>query len=242
MASRRREANRSRACKEAAGRGGGGRKLGLEATGEARSPARSAGASMSVRRHIGNPEVRARPGPRSRRGRAHRKRLHVGREGPPATSAGRKAGSGGREEGSGEPREAGRARGLGARRRSRGEGPPPHVLAGRRAGRRRQPLPSGRAQSRRAVAPPPRAQGARPRSGEPPHGARGQWGQADGPPTKDAPSGRVTSSPPSSPPRALPAALVVTWFQQRSVGGPRGSRGWKYTVRPGVCVGDLETV
>jgi hypothetical protein len=54
---------------------------------------------MSARRHIGNPEVRARSGPESRRGRAHRKRRHVGRDEQPATSAARKAGSGQREEG-----------------------------------------------------------------------------------------------------------------------------------------------
>lgn len=72
---------------------------------------------MSVRRHIGNPEVRARSGSESRRGRAHRKRLHVGREEQLATSAGRKAGSGRREEGSGERREAGRAWGTPSRGR-----------------------------------------------------------------------------------------------------------------------------
>lgn len=54
---------------------------------------------MSARRHIGNPEVRARSGPESRRGRAHRKRRHVGRDEQPVTSAARKAGSGQREEG-----------------------------------------------------------------------------------------------------------------------------------------------
>lgn len=64
---------------------------------------------MSARRHIGNPEVRARSGSERRRGRAHRKRLHVGREEQLATSAGRKAGSGRLEEGSGDGREAGRA-------------------------------------------------------------------------------------------------------------------------------------
>lgn len=64
---------------------------------------------MSARRHIGNPEVRARSGSERRRGRAHRKRLHVGREAQLATSAGRKAGSGRPEEGSGDGREAGRA-------------------------------------------------------------------------------------------------------------------------------------
>lgn len=54
---------------------------------------------MSARRHIGNPEVRARSGPESRRGRAHRKRRHVGRDEQPATSAAQKAGSGQCEEG-----------------------------------------------------------------------------------------------------------------------------------------------
>lgn len=54
---------------------------------------------MSARRHIGNPEVRARSGPESRRGRAHRKRRHVGRDDQPATSAAWKAGSSQREEG-----------------------------------------------------------------------------------------------------------------------------------------------
>jgi hypothetical protein len=67
---------------------------------------------MSVRRHIGNPEVRARSGPESRRGRAHRKRRHVGRDKQPATSAVRKAGSGRREEGS--ERRAGGGAGRGS--------------------------------------------------------------------------------------------------------------------------------
>lgn len=131
---------------------------------------------MSVRRHIGNPEVRARPGPRSRRGRAHRKRLHVGREGPSATSAGRKAGSGGREEGSGEPREAGRAgaSGRGGGRVARGR--PLHVPAGRR---------------RRAPEGSPCPQAARPRTSCLLTGLRAAQ--------KGRVSGRVTSSLPSSP-------------------------------------------
>lgn len=64
---------------------------------------------MSVRRHIGNPEVRARSGSENRRGRAHQKSLHVRRDEQAATSTSRKAGSAGREEGSAEGREAGRA-------------------------------------------------------------------------------------------------------------------------------------
>lgn len=58
---------------------------------------------MSVRRHIGNPEVRARSRSENRRGRAYRKRLHVGREyvdfRPPEGGKPR------REEGSGGGRE-----------------------------------------------------------------------------------------------------------------------------------------
>lgn len=74
----------------------------------------SVGANMSVRRHIGNPEVRARSGSERRRGWEHRKRLHVGREEQPATSAARKAGSGRREEGSETRGRRGASGGRGA--------------------------------------------------------------------------------------------------------------------------------
>lgn len=75
---------------------------------------------MSARRHIGNPEVRARSGPESRRGRAHRKGRHVGRDEQPATSAAWKAGSSQREEGA--ERRAGGGAGPGsASQGARGE-------------------------------------------------------------------------------------------------------------------------
>lgn len=74
---------------------------------------------MSARRHIGNPEVRARSGPESRRGRAHRKRRHVGRDEQPATSAARKAGSGQREEGAEHRARGGAGRGSTSEGRAR---------------------------------------------------------------------------------------------------------------------------
>lgn len=85
----------------------------------------SVAANMSIRRHIGNPEVRARSGSERRRERAHRKRLHVGREEQPATSAARKPGRGPLEEGSGDGREAGRTWGDAAPRPLSGRGRPP---------------------------------------------------------------------------------------------------------------------
>lgn len=89
--------------------------------------ARSVGGNMSIRRHIGNPEVRARSGSESRRGRAHQKSLHVSRDEQAATSTARKEGSSGREEGSAEGREAGRAWGP----RSRAFHPVPQAARAR---------------------------------------------------------------------------------------------------------------
>lgn len=80
----------------------------------------SVGANMSVRRHIGNPEVRARSGSENRRGRAYRKRLHVGREyvdfrPPEGGKRRREEGSGGGREGEGGGGRRGGPGGLRAR-------------------------------------------------------------------------------------------------------------------------------
>ncbi|KAI2547923.1 centrosomal protein 41, partial [Homo sapiens] len=60
---------------------------------------------MSLRRHIGNPEVRARSRPESRRGRAHRKRLMwAGKSSQRLPPPGRREGAGvrrGRDAGAG---------------------------------------------------------------------------------------------------------------------------------------------
>ncbi|KAI4015835.1 centrosomal protein 41 [Homo sapiens] len=67
---------------------------------------------MSLRRHIGNPEVRARSRPESRRGRAHRKRLMwAGKSSQRLPPPGRREGAGVRR---GRDAGAGRA-GLGGR-------------------------------------------------------------------------------------------------------------------------------